>query len=83
MIKKEVRFIPQEMRVKADEGESKKIVGYAAKFHSPRMWGSGNRLRPGAFAIAEKVKKVTSLGAFPTRSEPYILGRNNLPGQLH
>ena len=47
MIKKEVRFIPQEMRVKADEGESKKIVGYAAKFNSlsEEMWDSVNRLR--------------------------------------
>ena len=45
MIKKEVRFIPQEMRVKADEGERKKIVGYAAKFNSlsEEMWGFRER----------------------------------------
>ena len=53
MIKKEVRFIPQEMRVKADEGESKKIVGYAAKFNSlsEEMWGF--RVAPHAGALVE------------------------------
>ena len=56
MIKKEVRFIPQEMRVKADEGERKKIVGYAAKFNSlsEEMWGFREQIAPGAFTEALK-----------------------------
>ena len=76
MIKKEVRFIPQEMRVKADEGESKKIVGYAAKFNSlsEEMWGFREQIAPGAFAEALKKSDVRALF---NHDPNYILGRQS------
>ena len=76
MIKKEVRFIPQEMRVKADEGGSKKIVGYAAKFNSlsEEMWGFREQIAPGAFAEALKKSDVRALF---NHDPNYVLGRQS------
>jgi len=76
MIKKEVRFIPQEMRVKADEGGSKKIVGYAAKFNSlsEEMWGFREQIAPGAFTEALKKSDVRALF---NHDPNYILGRQS------
>ena len=76
MIKKEVRFIPQEMRVKADEGESKKIVGYAAKFNSlsEEMWGFREQIAPGAFTEALKKSDVRALF---NHDPNYVLGRQS------
>ena len=76
MNKKEVRFIPQEMRVKADEGESKKIVGYAAKFNSlsEEMWGFREQIAPGAFTEALKKSDVRALF---NHDPNYILGRQS------
>ena len=76
MIKKEVRFIPQEMRVKAGEGESKKIVGYAAKFNSlsEEMWGFREQIAPGAFAEALKKSDVRALF---NHDPNYVLGRQS------
>lgn len=76
MIKKEVRFIPHEMRVKADEGESKKIVGYAAKFNSlsEEMWGFREQIAPGAFTEALKKSDVRALF---NHDPNYVLGRQS------
>ena len=76
MIKKEVRFIPQEMRVKADEGERKKIVGYAAKFNSlsEEMWGFREQIAPGAFTEALKKSDVRALF---NHDPNYVLGRQS------
>jgi uncharacterized protein len=76
MNKKEVRFIPQEMRVKADEGERKKIVGYAAKFNSlsEEMWGFREQIAPGAFTEALKKSDVRALF---NHDPNYILGRQS------
>ena len=76
MIKKEVRFIPQEMRVKADEGERKKIVGYAAKFNSlsEEMWGFREQIVPGAFTEALKKSDVRALF---NHDPNYVLGRQS------
>ena len=76
MIKKEVRFIPQEMRVKAVEGERKKIVGYAAKFNSlsEEMWGFREQIAPGAFTEALKKSDVRALF---NHDPNYILGRQS------
>lgn len=76
MKNKEVRFLSLEMRVKADENEPKKIVGYAAKFDSlsEEMWGFREQIAPGAFGDALKVSDVRALF---NHDPNYILGRQS------
>ena len=76
MIKKEVRFIPHEMRVKSEEGAARKIVGYAAKFNSlsEEMWGFREQIAPGAFTEALKKSDVRALF---NHDPNYVLGRQS------
>ena len=76
MNKKEVRFIPHEMRVKSEEGEARKIVGYAAKFNSlsEEMWGFREQIAPGAFTEALKKSDVRALF---NHDPNYVLGRQS------
>ena len=76
MNKKEVRFIPNEMRVKSEGGEARKIVGYAAKFNSlsEEMWGFREQIAPGAFTEALKKSDVRALF---NHDPNYVLGRQS------
>ena len=76
MNKKEVRFIPHEMRVKSEEGAARKIVGYAAKFNSlsEEMWGFREQIAPGAFTEALKKSDVRALF---NHDPNYVLGRQS------
>lgn len=76
MKNKEVRFLSLEMRVKADENEPKKIVGYAAKFDSlsEEMWGFREQIAPGAFTEALKKSDVRALF---NHDPNYVLGRQS------
>ena len=76
MKNKEVRFIPLEMRVKADEGEAEKIIGYASKFNnlSEEMWGFREQIAPGAFTEALKKSDVRALF---NHDPNYVLGRQS------
>lgn len=73
---KEVRFAPFEMRIKADENEPQKIVGYAAKFNSlsEEMWGMREQIAPGAFALAIQKSDVRALF---NHDPNHILGRQS------
>lgn len=73
-ITKEIRAIKTEFRIQEKEGEPTKIVGYAAKFNqnSEEMWGTIERIKPGAFSEAILRSDVRALW---NHDSNHVLGR--------
>lgn len=71
----ESRLVKTNFEIKAEEENSKKIVGYAALFDdpAPETWGFIEKIAPGAF---EEALKTSDVRALINHDANLLLGRN-------